>query len=664
MAQASLESDLILDQFQLCFEKNLTFFKKRNPALYELAMTYRPETNLLGVGDAGHAILYDASTDQQLTSNNPAQEVQTYLANYRGDPECITYGAKDISSVRIWSVSCVTPSLENLLKCVPKGVGPCTIDGSTHIPLAICFGQGLGHIIEQLPNLYTIQHLVIYEPNLDNLYASFFVQDYEALSDPFSENYKSITFAIGDAPEMFCNGLGEFVKQKGHFLLAGVLLLEPYPTPLTTRAKNMFSATAHRMRRGWGFFADELQGLKQTLSNCDTALNLLSPVMHQKSHLANIPCCVVGNGASLDESIDFLRDHQDKVLIISAGTTIHTLLTHGIRPDIHVEIERMQGTYHHLALLSESGQLTGIPLVTLNTTVPRARKLFERSYVFLKNDDLGSDVLEERGITAVGKLKFTHPLSGNGAAAVAAGLGCTQILFLGMDLSISADGYVHSRNSIYNGADAKLAEPNRDYNCMAHANISGIVYTNEQYDSARLCLELLIQAHQGKQFYNVGNGIRVAGAKPIAQASAMVLKNTLNKDSLIERALRSSQVLKLDEAARDDVLSQTARDTSELIHKLKHQLWDKKSHNTRAAVACFSEQILALQRSNQSSCVPSRLLSGSMAYLHAQVLYSLIFIKNRAAQEKFIRKARGIIIRYLDRIDGQLKGVMKEAHGK
>ena len=49
--------------------------------------------------------------------------------------------------------------------------------------------------------------------------------------------------------------------------------------------------------------------------------------------------------------MDFLRENQDKIIIISCGTTLKALLKNNITPDIHVEMERTKYLIEYIEVI-------------------------------------------------------------------------------------------------------------------------------------------------------------------------------------------------------------------------------------------------------------------------------------------------------------------------
>jgi hypothetical protein len=636
-------------QFQRTFTNNLRYLEAEHPALYAFAISHTPKDCHLAISDAGYPTILRASDESQLTGDDPEQQVSEYLAEHMKKPEYIlAYGQDDFSREKIPGNTCMSPYLEALQACVPHYAKPYSKQKNTFVPLAICFGQGLGHITRLLPKHYDIQHLIIYEPNLDCFYTSLFVQDFRALAAPFEGNNKSITFALGDNPEKLCNSVFHLVQDTGYFILANTLLFEPFPCERASLAKKRYRQLAHRMKFGWGYFSDEFQGLTQTLENCSRGLTLLDLPPQKTKLLANVPCCVVGNGPSLDTCIEFLKAHQDSLLILSAGTTLHTLLKHGIKPDLQIEIERTEGTHTHLSPLAEQGLIADIPLITLNTISPDVPQLFQRVFSFLKEGDLGGEALLEHQLCPNATLTLTHPLVGNGAAAIAVRLGVKTILLMGMDLCVADTGLIHSADSIYNTPGAPLQEHQRAFKYVAGGNLGGTVRTDQLYDNSRLSMEFLIEAHQECRFINISRGIHIRGAKPLANPSSITVRPAHNKKALLEDVLSNTHYIKLNKKTEKDIINLAAQRTHSSIDQLKQLLWGRKTADIASVYTSFCHQTRILEHSKRESIIPYRFLKGSLAQLQIYILYCLTFSETPRDRTLFLDKARKMLQKYLN----------------
>lgn len=659
--------------FQRCYEENLSYFQQHHPELYTFALSHRPKNATLAISDAGYPTLIDVNTQQQLTEEDPRQEIANYLARSTQSPDFITYGPKTFSRKSITAQDHVALFLKDLNAAVPPNDAPCQLTPETPIPLAICFGQQLGHITALAPDTYNIRHLVIYEPDPDHFYASLFVQRYAQLNKPFDSDYRSITFVIGDCPNRLCNAIYDLVRQSGYFLIANMLLLESRPTERTQAAKKQFKNLAPRLTQGWGYFSDEMRGLAQTLENANRGMNIFTPEANAPKPLADIPCCVVGNGPSLDRCLDFLKQHHASLFIISAGSTLHTLLKNNITPDLHVEIERTDGTYQHLNRLAAGGSytatdtdtahntddtknpLSNIPLMTLNTIVPQVTSLFDNAYALLKEGDLGSEMLIEHQHTPNAVLPLTHPLVGNGAAAIAVRLGCKHIYLMGMDLSVTDTGLIHSTDSVYNDPAHPLKESERRFNYTTQGNLGGTVQTDSLYDSSRLSLELLIDEHPDRTFFNIGDGIRIIGTTPLQGPKYISVTNNLDKHAALVKTLQSFTPVTISRAQVGQISGEVITNTAHTLQQMHKLLWPKKSTTADAVLTSFADQINILTHSKKNSAAPFRLLKGAMAYLQTQIVYNLLFITTDKARQKYIQHARNMLIRYFKVCKEQLE---------
>ena len=63
-----------------------------------------------------------------------------------------------------------------------------------------------------------------------------------------------------------------------------------------------------------------------------------------KDQFKEVPFIVIGAGPSLDDSIDFLRNVQDKAIIVASNSPYRKLINSGIRPHLVVTADPMRPT--------------------------------------------------------------------------------------------------------------------------------------------------------------------------------------------------------------------------------------------------------------------------------------------------------------------------------
>ena len=140
-----------------------------------------------------------------------------------------------------------------------------------------------------------------------------------------------------------------------------------------------------------------------------------------------LPVFIVGAGPSLDADLAVIRRWREQVLLVSCGTTLGILLKHGLRPDIHVELERGALVYDLLAAVEQEHGFAGITLLASTTVDPRLGELFDKCWFFFRAG-LSPGGAAPRG--SAGVLRGADPLCCNAAFSAVAAMGFSRDLLL------------------------------------------------------------------------------------------------------------------------------------------------------------------------------------------------------------------------------------------
>lgn len=90
---------------------------------------------------------------------------------------------------------------------------------------------------------------------------------------------------------------------------------------------------------------DSLIGFEQNLNNIPYIIES-KDVSLLKGAYSDVPAIVVSAGPSLDKNILYLKDAQDKALIIAVDTIVGKLIDNGITPNFMCSIERIEDVYN------------------------------------------------------------------------------------------------------------------------------------------------------------------------------------------------------------------------------------------------------------------------------------------------------------------------------
>jgi len=378
----------------------------------------------------------------------------------------------------------------------------------SYIPFAAIYGLGGGFVLQAMLEEYEhLDSLFIYEPFGDFFAISAHFVDYEELFGRVGH----LMLKVGEVPNSA--DIRAFFVANRFASLYPRLELTMYASPQIGEVKNSVRVEAGSLFRGFGSYEDEMVGWKNSQKNCSFN-SLKYPVFLKPRKKLDYSICVVGNGGSLDESIDFLRQNQDNMIIFSAGTALRSLLKNGIKPDFQIEIER---TDYLGGILQEAGaediDMIAASVVNPNTlNASKADKfLFFRDYTAVSYLDAPKFLLEN-----------SSPFVGNAALSIA--LSISKSIFLcGLDVGYKKGKTIHSKDSIYE-EEAKLPEGS----VRVRANFEDSeVYSNHLFNLSRTVLEFAIAKNKDAKVLNLSDGAYITGA--VATRSASPLRGDKEK---------------------------------------------------------------------------------------------------------------------------------------
>jgi hypothetical protein len=186
-----------------------------------------------------------------------------------------------------------------------------------------------------------------------------------------------------------------------------------------------------------------LENLPELLTN--------APIDILKNKFEGCTGLVVGAGPSLNETIPYIKESQNNLLIITVGTALKPLLSAGIIPDMIVAVD-----WDPLTLKQYEGiSIEKLFLAAESIIDHRLLDKFSGQLFFFASNTLTSHnewlksfgALPER-LSVGGTVTFT-------ATDLARHMGCRDIIFAGFDLCMRNDGTTHAEGSMYSGEKNK-----------------------------------------------------------------------------------------------------------------------------------------------------------------------------------------------------------------
>ncbi|WP_300427847.1 motility associated factor glycosyltransferase family protein [uncultured Thalassolituus sp.] len=497
-------------------DKNLAFFKNKHPALYQTALQENFSRLTLNIdGESGKVDLW---LNRQSLYKGDAhafaeKEVAAYKRNF-GPGESIAtilpprpgaIGFHRFFSKRMHALTDQIPEDADLTQyySIPD-----------FYPMIAFFGCGLGIHIEKMIQEHRILNVIIFEPDPEYFFASLYVTDWENLFKEFERKGNKIDILVASGgvapPEVSSPALWNLLINYGpSFPLCALfynhISSEPY-SPIIKRIQG----DMHFFLNQWGYYDDEINQLNNALHNIGAGV----PPMSYDQIDTSLPAVIVGGGPSFDMRVEEIKRHRSKMLLISCGTAVHSIIAAGLMPDIHVEIESHMLTYDHLSKIEAEEFFENTLLVGALQLPPQVFGLFRHGYYFLKDS------------TALGNMfgkpeEIVHratPTCTNTGVAIATHLKLDSVFLYGMDFGFPEKNQHHSKNSIYFSdkmSDSIKEGVKRNLEKLVETeSVHGdLMYTFPMYNTSRMSIEQLIKhrtIHQGTKSYACSEGAKIA----------------------------------------------------------------------------------------------------------------------------------------------------------
>lgn len=502
------------------FDKNMAFMEKHMPSLFKTLSKWELKKTRIEIDHereeyklfAGNIDLYPQGAKQFA-----AEEAEEFLAK-------VAPGAP------FSSCAPSTPGLYEIPRFFAKHLDQ-TIKKSfprsgfkiypipKFYPMLVFMGVGLGLHIQEILKSSQVQTLVIFENDPEQLLASLYVTDWYDIVPRFKiNNGMAIHFVLmHDVDEIasfqqLWNELNFFVP---HFPLATIFY--------NHRKVNFYQRILNRIHKdftvflgSWGNYDDEVNQLNNALYNLQEKIPVARAVnLNGAENISGMPIVVVGAGPSLNNYIDFLKEYKDKIIILCSGTAISILHHHGIKPDIHVEIESDFCVTAALENLNDDEYLKSIPIIGPIQLNPNAFSKFKKKYLYFKDSTALGGMFANQDEIFLG----TTPTCTNASSSIALSYGFKNIFLIGLDYGYKSKSETHAEGSIWYDKDKpkelnrSMEIKNREKPMEVEAVGGGKILTEQIYYSSKRRLEALLEPFSKMEdkvnVYNLSKGARI-----------------------------------------------------------------------------------------------------------------------------------------------------------
>lgn len=378
---------------------------------------------------------------------------------------------------------------------------------------AVALGVGIGDHIGRLVSEYRAQSLIVVEQFIEFVWHSMHLHPWHDWLATVTERSGQVFFILDDDSASVSAALTDALRSDNGGTLDGTLIYTHYRSHLVREIHKGLSDQISYIGTNRGFFEDEnimmLNSTRNFLGR-DHAIWRSRPRREK-----DCPAFVVAAGPSVDAAIDVIRDQKDRAVVISCGSGLKVLLSQGIRPDYHVEVENTYGQAEILERVASQYDLSGITLVAAATVNPRTAAVFD-TVIFFHRDTVCSTRFYELN----GRPVFLAvPTVANGGARFAAAMAFKEIYLFGVDLGTRIADYHHSKASGYYTDQEFMysfqgTEESTQMRLSTAGNLGGTVKTHDGFLLSRLFMQKLIATFPKAAFYNCSDGVDIPGAIP------------------------------------------------------------------------------------------------------------------------------------------------------
>ena len=640
------------DELLARFAENLAAFSDYYPEIHEFYKDYEPKRYVLDVVD-GFPSPVNLETGKHLY-DYPAYLLSQlqYLDFCKKAPiKKFHFNVKEENEAAFLHVDFLDEFSHLFDEIEEKDGKPCK-QLKKNVSSLISFGVGVGYHIESLALNHQINCFYIVEPDLDLFFMSLFSVNWRLIFETLNSRGSSIHISLGEQQETFFDEFLQFAGNNGRYQMSHVGGYIHYLSKEINDILTQFNDRYLEMGRGYGFFDDAVMSIGHTLANVEQNIPIVKYESMKSTELASVPVFIVGNGPSLDKSIETIRQLQNQALIISCGSAISALYKYGITPDFHCEQERTEPVKDKLLLSCPREYLAKLPLLAPTTVHPSVFELFDRSIMAPKGDEPSSAMLLRDKVASkvLCAYRFINPTVANTAICMASALGFKEFYFFGVDLGHKDGNAHHSKQSLYYGEeenDIGLYDIKRDDLLPIEGNFGEQFVCDRFFKESNESITRLINSNPSLLCFNLSDGAKINGTKPMTNDGilhAFTMKRALNKKEKINYLFKNNVFLDESGAFLERLLKDLDKDGfAATCHSLINSL-DKPVESISDASHLLLTQTKILRDTNDHI---HDLLIGTL--LHMQVMLNHIIydaVTEKSALKNF-EKGLAIYRRFL-----------------
>ena len=519
--------------------KNLAALQKYFPDIYAEFKDYQAKIWLPVINGHGEINIVKADSLAPWYSDRPKQDCIFNYENFNEQPnkDGLVLGYNGTKLAHYVHYEFVKQT-EELLEKAQEETGSLP----ENIASIIMFGIGIGYQVETLLEHHKVEKLFLCEPNRDFFYASLHAIDWLNIFETIDKTGARIYLNIGDdGSHLFRDLLGQF-HSIGPYILNNTYFYQSYYNASLNTAITQLREQLQIVISMGEYFDHAYYGIEHTKEGMRRNYPLL--VNNPGSKLSyddkEVPVFIVGNGPSLDNSIDVIKEWQGKAIVVSCGTALQSLYKHGITPDFHAEIEQNRSTFDWAVLIGDLDYLKNITLISCNGIHPDTCELYKNVLIAFKEGESSTvSALSVLGQQNFEVLQHAFPTVSNFVCDLISIIGFNHIYLMGVDLGFVDVKHHHSKSSGYyeeDGNETYDYSLKNNTSLIVTGNFRATVNTKHEFKVSRQIIEQVTQKKPRDQtFYNCSDGAKIQGALPLKTQDILIVVNKEQKQHALNK---------------------------------------------------------------------------------------------------------------------------------
>jgi hypothetical protein len=639
------------------YAKNLASFEKYFPSIFTEFKDYQPSNWVPIQHSNGQINILNRENLVAWYSDEAKQDCLLNLQNYSEQPNkdglVLGYNGEKLKNyLHFKFVKEAEPLLEELEE--EEGVLPDTIKSM------IMFGLGVGYQLEHLLDTKEVEKLFICEPNRDFFYASLFAIDWSKILEKMDQSNARLYINIGDdGTNLFRDLLNQFYAI-GPYVLSHTYFYQSYYNSSLTQAVAQLREQLQVVIAMGEYFDHARYGIAHTTETLKCEYPYMVKGSSAKLSLVDkeVPVFLVGNGPSIDQSLDSIREWQGNAIIVSCGTALQVLQKNGIKPDFHAEIEQNRSTFDWAARINDFSFLKSITLISCNGIHPDTCELYKDVLLAFKEGESSTvSSLKVLGEDNFDTLAFAFPTVSNFALNFFIKLGFNQLYLLGIDLGFVDSNKHHSSESGYYKNDGK---PMYDYSeknntsLVVPGNMRPTVFTKHEFKIAKVVIEQSLAAAK-VDCYNTSDGAKIFGTLALPSQDILLTSEAEAKLSCLNRLRRQCFLSRPKETFLQQYTSEFSQSTLQKeLSMFKQRLAQSIDTSEQAEMLIESQKRMLFASYQQGESLLFYMLYGTTNYANVLLNKVIYSFSGTDFNPAIFNKARKLWLKYFESIENIL----------